>query len=133
MKRREFLISCAASCAAAGIVPITAHATAPDKCFSGAPRLTKDRFLHLVNSHFRVYKKDWKSVAMKLTAVQEGPTTAGLDQFSLVFTGSRDAHLQAGSYLVNHRKDGDFLLYLEPSGIRDGNSNTFVAMFSLLS
>jgi hypothetical protein len=131
MKRREFLISCAASCAAAGIVPITAHATAPDKCFSGAPRLTKDRFLHLVNSQFKVYKKDWQSVPVKLTAVQEGPAAAGLDQFSLVFQGPRTASLQAGSYLVSHRKDGDFLLYLEPAGSQQGSS-TFVAQFSLL-
>jgi hypothetical protein len=133
MKRREFLVSCAAGCVAAGIVPVTAHATAPDKYFSGAPRLSKQRFQELVNSQFRVYSNGWNSVPIKLTAVHDGPEAPGLDQFSILFHGPKNASIQAGSYLVNHHKDGDFLLYLEPAGSQANTSTTFVATFSLLS
>jgi hypothetical protein len=132
MKRREFLIGLSTACVAAGVVPVTAHATAPEKYFTGAPSLSRERFRQLLGSQFRVYAKNWNSFNLKLAAIKDGPASAGLEQFSLVFQGAGGVKLPPGTYLLSHRGDGNHLLYLDPAPGPSG-VQSFVARFSLLT
>lgn len=132
MKRREFLIGSTATVVAAGVAPSLLHAATPESTFSGAPKLSRERFEQLVNSNFRIYKKGWVSETVKLEKLKEGPLSPGAEQFTLEFRGSQGTRLPSGMYLVNHRQDGDMLLYLESVGTSKDSYN-YLAVFNLIA
>jgi hypothetical protein len=95
-------------------------------------KLTKAWFLQSLNDRFHVDDKGWQGVEMQLVAVQEGPQSRGLDQFSLVFRAPRDAQLQSGLYHVKHARDGWFQVYLD-RGQGGSAGSSFHATFSLIA
>ncbi|MGO9930509.1 MAG: DUF6916 family protein [Steroidobacteraceae bacterium] len=109
MQRREFLTASAASAAllAAGSTGSAATVVLPA---AGAAGFNRARFRSWLNDEFQVTA--WGSLRRSratLAAVDDGPSHAGLEQFSIVFRGS--APLPAGLCWVSH-PDAQFVLHL---------------------
>ena len=84
-------------------------------------------FRSLVGTDFQFSTRDWRG-SVRLHEVVDGPDTAGLDQFSAVFSTDGRPAPAAGLYDVEHPKAGRFALCV------DGHdeSGTRRATFALL-
>lgn len=111
MNRRQFLSTGAAACAALGFTAPNVMASATQE--SGAAKYTKKWFQQALNSQFHLDDNGWQGVRMQLVAVEDGPQSHGLEQFTTVFRTHHGTQLPPGLYHVKHARDGWFQVYLE--------------------
>lgn len=130
MDRRQFLSTGAAACAALGFTASNVMASVTPQ--SGAAKFTKQWFQQALNTQFHLDDKGWQGVRMELVAVEDGPQSHGLEQFSTVFRTNQDAQLPPGLYHVKHARDGWFQVYLERNQ-KNGAGLHYHATFNLLA
>jgi hypothetical protein len=128
MNRRQLLIGCSASVLAAGIEPSRLLAGPPEGAGGALSRAT---FEPLVRTRFRLIDREGRTrETLTLEAVDDGPTSPGVEQFALRFRGSDREPLGPDVYTLAHRERGTLALYLEPSG--DRPQGVYRAGFALL-
>ena len=125
MQRRQFIAGCSAALAAASIEPPQLWtAASPDAWHS----LTRAGFERLIGSEFRLYA-DLRFVGrVRLEAIDDGPRAAGLEQFTLRWTGNDSERLPEGIYTLTTSGAPSLELALEPT-----HSTEYRSTFSLLS
>jgi hypothetical protein len=92
--------------------------------------LSKAVFLALLGETFRV-SLDRHRVALTLIDVADGGSSAGTEQFTLLFKGPRDLAVTDGLYTIRHRTAGSARFFLQPAGYDDTNGFC-IAPFNLL-
>ena len=109
MRRRDFIATGAVSATAAAVGASTQKALA----MPGSPsnRLNRTTFRSWLGSEFRLSAgSSFRTSPATLVAVDDGPTSAGLEQFSVVFGGATP--LPTGLCWVTHADGAQFLLHL---------------------
>lgn len=92
----------------------------------------RDSFTSLLNSSFKLDDGTGAGTRQaKLVEIQDLPSSARHQQFSLVFESGDAVYIPAGSYLADSPDADPFLIYLQPISPVAG-SRHFVADFSLL-
>ncbi len=130
-ERRKFLFQFGAVAALAGLGPVVASAStlAPS---SGSSSVC-DRFRALLNQSFVLRDPAGDAeVKVRLTAVEDRPLQAGLEQFTLHFDGADGPRLPEGLYRVRSKAMQSFDLFVSPAGADDGPT-AYRAVFSLLT
>ena len=147
MNRRLFLSSVAAAGAAVGLGPVSRAepmalaSTKSTELASGAPLtgaaasalvLSRRLFADTLQERFTVSSDT--SRHLELVELHDGPTAAGLDQFSLVFRDVDESTrtLRAGMHTLSHSTHGELNLYLEPAA-DDARGVCYRASLCLLS
>lgn len=87
----------------------------------------RDQFVRLVGSNFRLVDATGTTTIARLAALDDGPESPGLEQFSIVFEG---ADLTDGLYRVYHRRTGGLRISFMPSGEPGPDLNRQRAHFS---
>jgi hypothetical protein len=123
LKRRNFLTGCAAG-ASTLLVPVELLAGTGESDLS-----PKETFLTLLHQSFRCLDGAAGARSLELVEVRDGPGSAGLEQFSLVFTAD-DASLTAGLHEIYHPRTGLNLYRVEPS---DSLAGHYTSNFTLLA
>jgi hypothetical protein len=100
---------------------------------SGAAKYTKKWFQQALNTEFHVDDNGWQGVRMKLVAVQDGPQSHGLEQFTALFSTNEGTQLTPGLYHVKHARDGWLQVYLERGQKDDSELHYYHATFNLLT
>ena len=119
LSRRRFLTGSATLLASVGFVP----------AWAGTPHEQgRALFDALAGTSFAVFTGRRVSYC-SLAEVRDGPTAAGLEQFSLVFDHLEGVVPGDGVYDLWHPDTGVFSLYLQPT---DANAERYVAVFSLI-
>lgn len=128
MQRRQFIAGCSAALVAASVEPPQLLTTASPAAWQGMTRAAFEKF---IGSDFRLYH-DLRFVGrVRLEAIDDGPQVAGLEQFTLRWTGNDSDRLPEGIYTLTTSDAPSLELALEPthSTERPGYRSTF----SLLS
>ena len=116
--RREFVIAAAAS-AAAGLP--TASALGCGLATSAATGLPgRAAFEALAGQAFSVTTGTGGRAGLSLAAVRPQAREAEREQFSVVFRAPTGVALEAGRHEFDHSSTGRFVLWVEPSGEREG-------------
>lgn len=112
MQRRQFIAGCSAALAAASIAPPQLWIAGSSDAIQG---MTRARFERLVGSEFRLYA-DLRFVGrVRLEAIDDGPRAAGLEQFTLRWTGNHSERLPEGIYTLTTSGAPSLELALEPT------------------
>lgn len=112
MQRRQFIAGCSAALVAATIEPPPLWTTAgPDARQS----ITRARFERLIGSEFRLYDDRRFVGRARLDAIDNGPQAAGLEQFTLRWTGHNSERLPEGIYTLKTSDAPSLELALEPT------------------
>jgi hypothetical protein len=132
MDRRDFMSTGASAAAALAIATGTASArggTAIGDAGAG-PRMSRAQFKAWLNTSFRIRPEgSLRSVPARLVAVNDGPSAAGLEQFSVVF----QVEGAPASGLCELRHETGASLYLHLDGGRATAAGThMLAVFSLI-
>jgi len=117
MRRRDFIATSAVSATAAAVGVSAQKAMA----FPGSPtkRLSRATFRSWLGSEFRLSAgSSFRTAVATLVAVDDGPASAGLEQFSVVFGGTTS--MPTGLCWISHADGAQFLLHLNgpPDGAR---------------
>ncbi len=116
--RREFVIAAAAS-AVAGLPAASALACGhAASTATGLPR--RAAFEALAGQTFGIGTAAGGHASLSLGTVRAQAPDPEREQFSLVFRAPADVVLEAGRHQLDHSSTGRFVLWLEPSGERDG-------------
>lgn len=139
--RRRF-VGHAATTLAAGSLSVSLHAAPPVdrdvvkepsrrslKRFRRGRHLDKSDFESLVNEIFYIYGGPAGVVDLRLTAVEDGPRSVGVEQFFLEFRGPSSPALETGTYQGEHSRKNSFDIYLEKVG-GDSAASYYSASFS---
>ena len=138
MNKREFVFgSCGtllAGAAAASALPAAALQEAGARRLYRLPDLATghslDGWREYLGQRFQVGALP---ASVVLAAVEENPSSASLQQFTLVFRADAGAQpLAAGTHVLAQRSRQHLALYLEPAR-RDAQGNSYRAHFSLLA
>ena len=78
--------------------------------------LTKEIFSESLETKFRLDREPSRSIELELIELNEGVSTPGHEQFSLIFRGPLDYFLGQGTYHMEHDKMGEIDLFLVPVG-----------------
>lgn len=124
MERRDFMLAAGAAIACAGASPVLALAAG-----SARGRLGRATFAGLVRQTLIAYDSA-RGVALTLVEVKDGKPAPGLEQFSLLLSGSEASPLKGGNYDVYHDSIGTVPLFIEPAGKR-GQETLYRIQFSL--
>jgi hypothetical protein len=118
MHRRDFLVIGAASTALAGGTASAAVRGSAEWGASGTSRgLDRARFLAWVGERFEIRSDLARpAVAARLVAVEDGPHSLEVDQFSVVFEGEQA--LPSGLCQLRHADGSSFLLQIDGAGAR---------------
>jgi hypothetical protein len=126
MIRRTFLKTSTLTIVGAGAAPLA--------FFSGRPAhgseltYSKARFEVLLNHWF--YVDDEAHPTLELVRVDDGPASAGLEQFTLVFRGAHESVLDDAEHRLMTAADDPMDLHLSPAG-EDASGAYFAARFCL--
>ncbi len=88
------------------------------------------RFRPHVNTAFTVRSTEGLPVRLVLAQVIDGPLTAGLEQFSLIFHGPADPAISHATYAFDHQALGAFDLFIGPVGGSNPRRTVYEACFS---
>lgn len=128
MQRRQFIAGCSAALVAAGVKPSQLWTTpSPD----ASQRMTRVRFETLIGSEFRLYADGRFVDRIRLEAIDDGPQAAGLEQFTLRWTGHYRERLPEGIYTLETSDSPSLELALEPD--HSSRQPRYRSTFSLLS
>lgn len=128
IQRRAFLKGSTAALLAAGAGPIALFAPASRSGDGSFGAFSRARFAALVNRRFFVEDDGWQP--LELVALRDGPPSAVVEQFTLVFRGVPGTEIAEGTHRIDCDGIGDFAVFLQPSGA-DEAGPTFVASFTL--
>ncbi len=117
LKRRLFLSAMAAG-ATSAMMPAAVLAAIPEKSLS-------KHFATLVGSEFQFKDTVGTHSRARLVAFDEGPSSPGLEQFSVVFKGDG---LAEGLYDIHHPGTGKLKVFCMPS--TDGAQRAHFSHFS---
>jgi len=126
MIRRSFLKSGTLVVVAAGAGPVLVFGGRPARGESEA--FTRAQFEALVDQWF--YVDDGAHPTLELIRVDDGPTAAGLEQFTAVFRGPAGSQLTDAQHVLRLEGADALSLHLAPAG-SDAEGSYFVAAFSL--
>lgn len=122
MERREFIVGV---CGAA----VTVRSSAA----SGGPLAlsSREHFLDLVKRSFRVYDESSRFLdELQLVAIEDGPSSMGLEQFDLVFEGVFGDDLAEGTYVLQEtRSRRSYTMHLQDRE----KTRSYRATFNLLA
>ena len=132
MERREFIAGCsalvAAGAASSQVLPSLMGAAAPS-----ALALDRAFFERRIGSQFRAYGSDGRFLEkLRLLAVQDGPSAAGLEQFTVVWEARYAEVMPPGIYRMTNGSDATLDLALD-SAAGAGRRPRYRATFSLLA
>lgn len=130
MNRRQFLSTGAAACTV-GFAASNVMAT-PRQQKLNAEIYSKKWFQQALNGQFHLDDNGWQGVRMELVAVNDGPRSSKLEQFSVVFQTNSSKQVPSGLYHVKHASDGWFQVYLE-RGLMSENGLQYHAAFNRLT
>lgn len=144
MNKREFLsrggagvLASSSAFALAGVAPSPAHAR-HDPAAGPTRGHTFESWRDRTGETFEAHTALGRSVTLTLTRVSQSdrkpgasPSSPGLSQFDLVFTGARHLPLQEGLQTLQSASHGPVALHLLPH--RQGGGMRYVAHFSLLA
>ena len=133
-KRRDFIRGCGSALAIAATPASWAAGAQQLSTGSGArQKLSKARFLALLNEDFRVCRGRQALLKAKLMQVKDVSPRLRCEQFTVEFRGGNASErLTAGIYDFRHRTAGRFQIYIEPvTDLRRGDAYT--ASFNLLT
>lgn len=85
-----------------------------------------------VNSTFVVRHESGTEHQLKLVKVEENTKSPDVEQFSLVFTGTRDQLLPQGNYEFEHPKMGKLTLFVVPVAGTDLTVHRYQVVFARL-
>lgn len=128
MQRRQFIAGCSAALVAAGIEPSQLWTTAgpePRQC------VTREQFARRIGSEFRLYADRRFVDRVRLEAIDDGPQAAGLEQFTLRWTGRYGERLPEGIYVLEMSDAPSFEVALEPQ--HSTGQPRYRSTFNLLS
>lgn len=100
-----------------------------------AARLTEEEFLQHVNTKFCVKAEAPRPVELYLVEVKsyenksEAEAQAGMERFSVFFSGPGDCYLPQKTYSLEHDQMGAFDIFLVPIG-RDDRGYSYEAVFN---
>lgn len=117
LKRRLFLSAMAAG-ATSAMMPAAVLAAIPEKSLS-------QHFAALVGSEFQFKDTVGTHSQARLVAFDEGPSSAGLEQFSVVFKGDG---LAEGPYDIHNPGTGKLTVFCMPSS--NGGQRAYFSYFS---
>jgi len=117
LKRRLFLSAMAAG-ATSAMMPAAVLAATPEKSLA-------QQFAALVGSDFQFKDTVGTHSRARLVAFDEGPSSPGLEQFSVVFNGEG---LAEGLYDIHHPGTGKLTVFCMPS--TDGAQRAYFSYFS---
>ncbi|TCV89022.1 DUF6916 family protein [Sulfurirhabdus autotrophica] len=129
MNRRQFLSTGAAACTVGFAV---SNVMASPLQMQNAEKYSKKWFQQALNGQFHLDDKGWQGVRMELVAVNDGPPSSKMEQFSVVFRTNSSKQVPSGLYHVKHASDGWFQVYLE-RGLMSENGLHYHATFNLLT
>jgi hypothetical protein len=122
LDRREFLKGGAAALVVAGVSPWLVGASAGG---TSAP-FTRAEYEAFTGQWFQVGGP--AGVPLQLVAVEDGPASAVLDQYTLRFRGGPGATLEEGTYEVSPPSGSPLPMFLQPGGY-DGSEPRLHASF----
>jgi hypothetical protein len=127
MRRREFLVGCAAAALCSlGAGPTTCEGPSDPN----APvEPNRDGFLLLTGESFRVLDEEQRLVYAELVALEDGPVAAGLDQYVLRFRTQHADSLPSGLYEFYHTRTGAFYARIEPTHM-DESGVLYASLFN---
>ena len=112
MQRRHFIAGCSAALAAAAVeTPQLWTSEGSD----AAPRINRARFEQLIGSDVRLYAGTRFVGRVRLTGIDDGPRAAGLEQFTLRWTGHDRERLPEGIYTVQPSGAPSLQVAMEPA------------------
>jgi hypothetical protein len=111
MQRRHFIAGCSAALVAAGTEPLQRLTTpGPD----ARQTMTRKRFETLIGSEFRLYADRRFVDRIRLESIDDGPSAAGLEQFTLRWKGYFSERLPEGIYTLEQPDAPPLELAIEP-------------------
>jgi hypothetical protein len=128
MQRRQFIAGCSAALAAAAMEPPQLWSIAGSEA---GPRITRGGFEPLIGSEFRLYDDRRFLGRVRLEAIDDGPRAAGLEQFTLRWTGTDSERLPEGIYTLKTPDARSLELALEPT--HSSERALYRSTFNLLS
>ena len=130
MQRRQFIMSSAGMLAAAGMSSTAALAADAAARRALAGQLSAAGFSALLRQSFAVYGGE-RGATLQLVKVTEVPAQAGMQQFSLHFSGDGGPALESATYELEHPQTGKMMMYLDAHK-HGREAVTYRADFSLL-
>ena len=94
-----------------------------------AASLEHETFSRYLNTNFRVYLDELKTVEAELSKVDELLLSPQQERFAIVFRGPREPFLGQGSYRFEHDEMGEFPLFIVPIR-QDENGTYYEAVFN---
>ncbi|MCZ6784774.1 MAG: hypothetical protein O7G30_15865 [Proteobacteria bacterium] len=101
LKRREFTLGGTAAVVAAGLGPVALF-SGRRAAAGGFGSFTRARFDALLHTGFHIDAAAWEGA--ELIEVADGPPSAVVEQFHLVFQGPRDCELPSGRSRLRARR-----------------------------
>lgn len=122
MERREFIVGVCGAAVAVG----SGAASGDSSALS-----SREHFRDLLKRSFRVYDDRSRFLdELQLVAIQDGPSSTGLDQFDLVFEGVFGEGLAEGTYVLQEtRSRRSLAMHLQERE----KSSSYRATFNLLA
>jgi hypothetical protein len=128
MQRRQFIAGCSAALAAAAIEPPQLWTIASSEA---GHSITRAGFERLIGSEFWLYTDRQLVGRVRLDAIDDGPRAAGLEQFTLRWTGNDNERLPEGIYTLKGSDAPSLELALEPT--HSAERALYRSTFNLLS
>jgi hypothetical protein len=127
MERRQFLKLSGIAAVATGLGPAGIGVALAEPTGLGS-----DTFAECLNRWFYFYGASPQDQGYaRLVEIQDIDTDLNVDQFSLLFRGTRKTRLPAGRYDVSG-SGLNFQIYIEPTGIDEHDREFYTAYFALL-
>jgi hypothetical protein len=126
MIRRTFLKTSTLTIVGVGVAPLAFFSGRP--AYGSETAYDKARFEALLQHWF--YVDDDAHPTLELVRIDDGPVSAGLEQFTAVFRGPRDSELDDAAHRLMTAADDPMELHLSPAG-EDASGTYFAARFCL--